>query len=63
MFFSPADNKICMTHTNRLILYQKITPDSRMQVRFVDDADLAYVMQRYRETHDFVHLLLGMRII
>ena len=29
-------------------------------MRFVDDAELAYVMQRYREVHDLVHTLLGM---
>uniref|UniRef100_A0A8C4R2Z7 Ubiquinone biosynthesis protein COQ4 homolog, mitochondrial n=1 Tax=Eptatretus burgeri TaxID=7764 RepID=A0A8C4R2Z7_EPTBU len=39
-----------------------VTPDSRAPVRFVDDADLAYVMQRYREIHDFMHTLLGMPI-
>ena len=39
---------------------QKITPDSRKPVRFVDDVELAYVLQRYREVHDFNHLLLGM---
>ncbi|XP_046387974.1 ubiquinone biosynthesis protein COQ4 homolog, mitochondrial-like [Ischnura elegans] len=40
----------------------KITPDSRRPVQFVDDPDLAYVMQRYREVHDLVHALLGMPI-
>eukprot|EP00741_Cyanophora_paradoxa_P000333 tig00000403_g324.t1 len=35
------------------------TPDERARVRFVDDAELAYVMQRYREAHDFWHVLLG----
>eukprot|EP00095_Tigriopus_kingsejongensis_P001357 snap_masked-scaffold1322_size48131-processed-gene-0.7 protein:Tk01357 transcript:snap_masked-scaffold1322_size48131-processed-gene-0.7-mRNA-1 annotation:"hypothetical protein DAPPUDRAFT_230099" len=38
----------------------KITPDSRDRVRFVDDPDLAYVMQRYRETHDLTHAVLDM---
>jgi ubiquinone biosynthesis protein COQ4 len=28
-------------------------------VRFVDDEELAYVMQRYREVHDFWHVLCG----
>ena len=28
----------------------KISPDSRTEVRFVDDTELAYVMTRYRET-------------
>ena len=39
---------------------QNVTPDSREPVRFVDNADQAYVMQRYRESHDLVHTLLGM---
>ncbi|XP_051788283.1 ubiquinone biosynthesis protein COQ4 homolog, mitochondrial [Erpetoichthys calabaricus] len=38
----------------------KVTPDSRAEVKFVDDEELAYVIQRYREVHDFVHTLLGM---
>uniref|UniRef100_A0A2Y9D1R3 Ubiquinone biosynthesis protein COQ4 homolog, mitochondrial n=1 Tax=Anopheles funestus TaxID=62324 RepID=A0A2Y9D1R3_ANOFN len=37
-----------------------ITPDSRMEVRFLDDPELAYVMTRYRETHDMVHAILDM---
>ncbi|VDK63936.1 unnamed protein product [Onchocerca ochengi] len=36
------------------------TPDERPTVQFVDDDDLHYIMQRYRETHDFNHLLLQM---
>lgn len=39
---------------------QNITPDEREPVRYVDDARLAYVMTRYRETHDLTHALLGM---
>ncbi|XP_038045323.1 ubiquinone biosynthesis protein COQ4 homolog, mitochondrial-like [Patiria miniata] len=38
----------------------RITSDTRTPVHFVDDPDLAYVMQRYREIHDFNHALLGM---
>lgn len=38
----------------------KVTPDSRLTVQFVDDIELAYVMQRYREVHDLVHAILGM---
>lgn len=41
------------------LIQQNVSPDTRLPVRFVDDADLAYVMQRYRETHDLVHTLLG----
>ena len=37
-----------------------ITPDSRAEVSFVDCPDLAYVMTRYRETHDLTHCILGM---
>ncbi|XP_061150061.1 ubiquinone biosynthesis protein COQ4 homolog, mitochondrial isoform X2 [Syngnathus typhle] len=37
-----------------------VTPDSRANVKFVDDEELAYVMQRYREVHDLLHTLLGM---
>jgi ubiquinone biosynthesis protein Coq4 len=37
-----------------------VTPDSRLPVQFVDDIELAYVMQRYREVHDLFHTLLGM---
>ena len=38
----------------------KISPDSRAPVKFVDNADLAYVMMRYREVHDLIHALLEM---
>ena len=31
-----------------------------MQVRFIDNAELAYIMTRYRECHDLVHTALGM---
>ncbi|MBN3287480.1 COQ4 protein, partial [Polyodon spathula] len=37
-----------------------VTPDSRADVKFVDDEELAFVIQRYREVHDFMHTLLGM---
>ena len=37
-----------------------ISPDSREEVRFVDDEDLAFVIQRYREIHDVVHSMLEM---
>ena len=40
----------------------KITPDTRSTVKFVDDEQLAYVMRRYREIHDFVHCLCDMDI-
>ncbi|GAA5942678.1 ubiquinone biosynthesis protein COQ4 [Sporobolomyces koalae] len=37
----------------------KVTPDTRDPVRYIDDPELAYIMQRYRESHDFYHVLLG----
>lgn len=36
----------------------KVTPDSRLPVQFIQDVELAYVMQRYREIHDLVHAVL-----
>ncbi|XP_022197891.1 ubiquinone biosynthesis protein COQ4 homolog, mitochondrial isoform X2 [Nilaparvata lugens] len=36
----------------------KVTPDSRLPVQFIDDIELAYVMQRYREIHDLTHAVL-----
>ncbi|KAL9935417.1 hypothetical protein V8E36_005765 [Tilletia maclaganii] len=34
-----------------------VTPDTRAPVQYVDDPELRYVMQRYRECHDLYHLL------
>ncbi len=39
----------------------RITPDSRKPVHFIQDQDLAYVMSRYRQIHDFTHCILGMK--
>ncbi|EGG20836.1 coenzyme Q biosynthesis protein [Cavenderia fasciculata] len=33
------------------------SPDDRAEVRMVEDDDEAYVLQRYREVHDFWHVL------
>eukprot|EP00742_Colponemidia_sp_Colp-10_P005413 GILJ01005785.1.p1 GENE.GILJ01005785.1~~GILJ01005785.1.p1 ORF type:complete len:258 (-),score=33.85 GILJ01005785.1:165-938(-) len=35
-------------------------PDERAPVRFVDNVELAYVMLRYRQVHDFFHVLTGL---
>ena len=48
------------TLTFTFLLCQHVTPDSRADVKFVDDEELAFVMQRYREVHDLLHTLLGM---
>lgn len=37
---------------------QKVSPDERTMVQFIDDIELAYVMQRYREVHDIFHAML-----
>ncbi|EJT70558.1 hypothetical protein GGTG_11581 [Gaeumannomyces tritici R3-111a-1] len=37
-----------------------VTPDTRAAVRHVDDEECAYVLQRYRECHDFYHALTGL---
>lgn len=39
---------------------QKVSPDDRLPVQFVNDTELAYVMQRYREVHDIFHAVLLM---
>ncbi|XP_069603722.1 ubiquinone biosynthesis protein COQ4 homolog, mitochondrial [Ranitomeya imitator] len=44
----------------RFLDVNRVTPDTRMPVKFVDDEELAYVAQRYREVHDLLHTLLGM---
>ncbi len=37
-----------------------VSPDTRAAVRYIDDEECAYVMQRYRECHDFYHTLTGL---
>ncbi|KAF7543684.1 hypothetical protein G7Z17_g10553 [Cylindrodendrum hubeiense] len=40
-----------------------VSPDTRSRVRYIDDEECAYVMQRYRECHDFYHALTGLPIV
>ncbi|KAL2149877.1 hypothetical protein VTH82DRAFT_7553 [Thermothelomyces myriococcoides] len=40
-----------------------VSPDTRAPVRYIDDPECAYVMQRYRECHDFYHALTGLPIV
>ncbi|KAF2405221.1 ubiquinone biosynthesis protein coq4, mitochondrial [Trichodelitschia bisporula] len=40
-----------------------VTPDTRSSVQYIDDAECAYVMQRYRESHDFYHALTGLPVV
>jgi ubiquinone biosynthesis protein COQ4 len=40
---------------------EHVSPDTRDQVRYLAaDEECAYVMQRYRESHDFYHALTGL---
>ncbi|KAI9472225.1 MAG: ubiquinone biosynthesis protein Coq4 [Benjaminiella poitrasii] len=39
-----------------------VTPDTRCDVKYVDDEELAYVIKRYREIHDFFHALTGLGV-
>lgn len=45
-------------HYSRFYSDNKVSPDTRKEVQFVNDRELAYVMQRYRELHDIVHTIL-----
>ena len=40
-----------------------VSPDTRSSVRYIDDEECAYVMQRYRECQDFYHAVTGLPII
>ncbi|KAF8004212.1 hypothetical protein HF325_001660 [Metschnikowia pulcherrima] len=40
-----------------------VSPDTRVAVRYIDDEELAYIYQRYRECHDFYHAITGLPII
>ncbi|KAF1913514.1 ubiquinone biosynthesis protein COQ4, mitochondrial [Ampelomyces quisqualis] len=39
-----------------------VSPDTRAAVKFIDNEECAYVMQRYRECHDFYHALVGLPV-
>ncbi|KAH3943638.1 ubiquinone biosynthesis protein COQ4 [Parastagonospora nodorum] len=39
-----------------------VSPDTRATVQYIDDEECAYVMQRYRECHDFYHALVGLPV-
>ncbi|KAI8872879.1 coenzyme Q biosynthesis Coq4 [Ramicandelaber brevisporus] len=41
---------------------QQVTPDTRTPVKYVDDEELAYILRRYRETHDFYHTITGFSV-
>jgi ubiquinone biosynthesis protein COQ4 len=39
-----------------------VSPDTRSPVKYIDNEECAYVMQRYRECHDFYHALVGLPV-
>ena len=39
-----------------------VSPDTRDNVKYIDNPECAYVMQRYRESHDFYHALTGLPV-
>jgi len=47
----------------RWLEIEGVSPDTRDAVRYIDDPELAYVMQRYRECHDFYHSICGLPVI
>ncbi|KAI5955674.1 COQ4 [Candida jiufengensis] len=40
-----------------------VSPDTRVEVKYIDNEELAYIFQRYRECHDFYHAITGLPII
>ena len=42
---------------------ERVTPDTRETVKYIDNEECAYVMQRYRECHYFYHTLTGLPVI
>lgn len=44
----------------RWLKANNVGPDGRCEARYMPTLETRYVIQRYRETHDFYHVLLGM---
>ena len=40
-----------------------MSPDTRVSVKYIDNEECAYVMQRYRECHDFYHAITGLPVM
>lgn len=56
------ENTIGRTYVNWLDR-EGVSPDTRVPVKYIDDEELAYIYQRYRECHDFYHAITGLPII
>lgn len=44
------------------LIREHCSPDTRVDVKFIDDEELAFVFQRYRQCHDFYHALLNLPV-
>ena len=55
------DNSVGRTYVDWLDR-EGVSPDTRDNVKYIDDEECAYVMQRYRECHDFYHALTGLPV-
>jgi ubiquinone biosynthesis protein COQ4 len=42
---------------------QQISADARVPIQYIQDPELAYVMLRYRQVHDFWHVIYGLDAI
>ena len=52
---SLPDNTIGKNYINWLDK-EGVSPDTRVQVKYIDNEELSYIFQRYRECHDFIML-------
>lgn len=59
---SLPENSIGNTYI-RWLDREGVSPDTRIAVRYIDNEELAYIYQRYRECHDFYHAITGLPII
>lgn len=46
-------------HYAQFMSTHSFRPEERPLVKHVPDYELAYIMQRYREVHDFLHVIVG----
>ena len=45
---------------NEFMKRHEFDPNSRDAVKYISDPELAYIMQRYRQNHDYFHTLTGL---
>ncbi|KAJ3400479.1 Ubiquinone biosynthesis protein [Chytridiales sp. JEL 0842] len=39
-----------------------VSPDTRVEVKYIEDEELGYLMLRHRQSHDFFHTLTGLGV-